>query len=343
MKLFLFLALFVFEAGARTIVLKPSSYAQVDVASEFEAKCSDGNSSVECASMAELLSVELKAQLPLFMDSSHPDNIDLFKSIGKLSDPDLKSMSFWVLGPSGKPEAKEGLIEAALKAMFGENSFLVNEAASILSSYGTDEHEELSDAFEKNHAKSDFRNPEKHEEIYFKEWWYETKSFLASYQLSEQERFMALDVPVTPIWTDEGQASVAGKAYHSHLPMNELLAHFKNVTGNDANPSLDELEKKMHNLATELEVIMRRVQAGDFSQIARAQKVQAEMLSLSQIQMKYAQLGMSDSELRKVTIVFITDTTNPENIDGAILLRQWPFLSGTSVVYVQKFKQFASN
>lgn len=339
MKYAILLFAVVFHVEATTIAIPAEAYRTSDVVGDFEKKCFTGKLTAECQIMSSALRVQLLSMLPLLSDSSHPENIALFKSIGTLSDPALKEMSFAFLQRSERPEAKEGLIESAVKAIFGDDSYLVNSAMDVLDGSEDVEFKKIADYYKKNTDTRVYDYEGNQEQISFKEWWYENNSFLNQYHHPEQERFMGFDLPLVETYSPDGRSFRAAKAYFVKQKLPAMITHFSKVTGTKPLKSLSEIQARMRVLEVEMAEITRQMQSGNYSQVNRLRVIMEEVQGYSDIIMKIGQLGVSEHQMEGMTAFLISSVENEEEVGGGILLKEWPTLQGTSIMYIQKFPE----
>ena len=327
----LFLAMIYAQSVLATSVIFPAgSMKPGNIIPRIEANCINENiKSTQCQGWVAILKNESQSLMLILQSSGHPNNVAIFEDAVTLQDTGIKTMALEYLRGHQNTDEK-GLLETALQAMIGEDSFLGNVAAKILS--GSESEQDLGKEFEAGRNTDLFDDPKYFTDLFINELWLTKADTFQNMYLADQERFMALD----RYYRGTDGKIFGGPAFLTSQPTSEVLNHIKTQTGVSPAPSLPQIELRINDLSKEMQEIVERIQRGDYSQMARFQELQLEMQTLSAQQLQWYQAGASSQSMQNSTAFFIQSPNDQTSIEGAIFVRDWPVYQKTSIQYLNK-------
>lgn len=333
MKYILIFFILLTNAFARTIVLPLNKMTPGKLEEQFKNKCLGDKILPECLPMSGVLRSESISLLSWLEDSSHPDNIEVFRLASNSNDERLRSYAMSYLSHTLSYNDK-GLIETALDSLLSSDSWLGFIAAKILSASSEDSYKELGDTFLSLQNSSRFENNEEYSDILFDEFLQSTTTFFDNAHFTEEVRFLGMDSPLIKSNSENIEYALGGKGYIVPGSLKANAKEIEQVTGLRPAKGLAEIAPLIEKLTQELMVIAGQMQRGDYSQMQRMIVLQQEMGELTKIQSIWYTSLPAYSQLKNITAFFKMKDGAKDVLEGAIILKEWPFYNGTSVVYL---------
>lgn len=333
--LFIFSLVASFNIAASTIVIPIQNDEGRDFATTFKQKCVDGDMPSECQAHAAVLRADLTSVLALVEDSSHPDTVALFREISNSKDERLRSYGLKYLARNSSPD-DEGLLQSALNAFLSTDYWLGRMAAKILSASKKEEYKELGRNFLSLQGDSHFDTQEGYSRVLADEFFQSITTFFDNAHFSNEERFIGMDLPLLKAEYNKGV--LGGKGYIVPGSLASNAKEVERMTGIKPAPGLPELQERIQKIMQELTIIGQQMQRGDFSQMGRMTQLQAEMLPLTQAQTVWLSDLPFYSQMKNIVAFFkFNGSGSSAKLEGAILLKEWAFYEGTSIVYLGKW------
>lgn len=334
MKLIFLLALSIsLNAFARSIALPPEKFTPGNFEKAFTQKCVQGSipAPAECQAYAGVLKSDLMSILALIEDSSHPDTVALFKELSTVKDERLKAYALSYLSKNISSQ-DEGLLQSALNALLSTDYWLGRIAAKILANSKQAEHQELGKTYLALQGEREFETKEGYSQILSNEFFQSITTFFENAHFPAETRFIGMDSPL--IKPQYNNTVLGGKGYILPGSLANNAKEIARITGLKPAQGLTEIQARMQVLTQELMAIAQRMQRGDFSQMARMTELQNEMTDLSKYQGFWLTELTAYAQMKNLTVFF---KNNGTTLEGAIVLKEWSFYNGTSVLYLGKW------
>jgi|GEM_PF-4505914 len=335
---YLFLILIMTTHGfARTIVLPRGRISPGKLEINFQEKCLATTPSLpQCQSLAAILTTESISLLSWLEQSSHPETIEAFKLASHSKDETIRAYAMNYLSTKLDTD-DEGLIATATKSLFTSNSWLGYIAAHILSRSGSKDHEELGKTFLYLQDASRFENSNMYADVLVDEFIQSMTTFFDEAHFANEERFIGMDAPLIPSEDPTRAKLLGGKGF---IIPGSLSVNAKAITASTGllpALSVKEISNKMEVLSVELQDIFDQIQRGDYSQMQQMVALQKEIASLSAQHTLWFTMLPHYLQLDGVVAFFKLAPDRANELEGAIILKEWSFYEGTSIVYLGKW------
>lgn len=328
--------LIVGESYGRSIVFKAGSISPGKLEEKFQEKCLGAEIAIECQAMSAVLRSESETLLSWLENSSHPDTVKVFQDAAQSNDPRLKAYALGYLSRN-LSRSDEGLLEMAVQSMLTSDNWLGQVASRILMSSSSKPHQELGEAFSSGTLISDDGSSKNRTDVFFDEFVQSFTTFFENAHFANEQRFIAMDSPLAiPENLEYRSHALGGKAYIVSGSLASVSKDIVSMTGLKEALSPSEIASRLEEVGKEFQVIIEQIQRGDYSQMQRMIILQTEMAELSKQQSFWYSSLPSYSQMSGVRAFFKMKSGSKDELEGAIVLKEWPFYNGTSVVYLGK-------